>query len=362
MCWLPASSLCLLDILTLNIPAPARANTKGVPVSPSNSAPSLSETVGGAFLSNPRSVITGVTNSTSKREVVGLTEASAPDGAAEFDWYSATLYDDELGAVEGLEAVMGGHVEEGKGMHGYERGYVIVNESGIVARVLAGGNKGAKPHAWATGAGASAFARGVRENWGPERHHVTRFDSRLDYGSQGPAAGTFQKLAHACVELAEARGLKTVVTGDYLGETGGRTLYVGSRKSDVFVRLYEKGYQLRGEITEDEEKRNAISKDWCRLEVQVRPKHDARFKAAVSTPEEAWGYSKWTQALAETVAGLDVERTTMQHHRNTEDDATFAWMLKQYGPVLARLVEATSLEAVLVRIGEGLYGPDAFNA
>lgn len=275
---------------------------------------------------------------------IGNTEASAPVGAAAFDWYAATIYAEEDGILSHLAGVLECDVKEGSPLNGYERGYALTNAGGVVARVLAGGNRGAKPHVFGGGAAGQDVAREVRREWRDE-HHVTRLDSRLDFGAAGAEGDTWDRLYEACVTLAADRGLRTAVAGDYLGKENGRTLYVGSRKSDVYVRLYEKGKQLRGTMHGDAE-RAAVSPDWVRLEVQVRPKGDARFTAAFLDAEAAWGFSKWTKQLVSDVAGLDVEREMMQHKRASDDERAFQWLAQQYGGLLLRRAEASSWQAV----------------
>lgn len=262
----------------------------------------------------------------------GLLEHSAPPGGAAFDWYSATVETPAERLIEALAVGLGADVHDATPMHGYERGYELRSAAGTVARVLAGGN-GGKPHAWGSGAAAETFAALVRDLWGAD-HEVTRLDSRMDFGGVNDEETIWDGLYAACVDLAADRGLKTSLAGDYLGKTGGRTLYIGSRKSNVYVRLYEKGKQMQNQAVKPGE---VSPLDWVRMEVQVRPKGEARVAAASVDPVDAWGFAVWTQELASRVADLDAARTPVHVMKATEDERAYQWMIKQYGPALERL-------------------------
>lgn len=299
---------------------------------------------------NPRAVITGVTphkTDTRPATTLGAFERSA-GGRSEFDWYAATFPElpvDDL--LAGLSEALGLAVEAGTALHGYTEGYNLVGPSGVAVRVLGGGSNGG-PNAWASGADAAGYAEVVRALW-PTSHRVSRFDSRIDLGGTGDGDDVWDQLFAACVKRATESGLKTSLAGDYLGKEKGRTLYVGSQKSAVFVRLYEKGKQLQG-LTRDPDARAAIPRDWCRLEVQVRPQKDARWKAAAMTPDEAWGLSAWSKTLAKELAGLDVDQVSMQHKRETNDERALAWLATQYAGTLQRLAMEQGVQQVTDRL------------
>jgi hypothetical protein len=92
---------------------------------------------------------------------------------------------------------------------------------------------------------------------GRYEHQASRKDAALDFVDEG----AFDEIAKVGMRLAVDYGSKTSCVGDWLtpGAPGGRTLYVGSRKSEVFVRIYEHGKcHGGGPIT-------------CRVEVEVKP-------------------------------------------------------------------------------------------
>lgn len=252
---------------------------------------------------------------------------------ARFDWYAATVRDDafelERTICAGLDATSMG----GKPMHGYEQARVFLDSEGVaIAHMLFGGSNG-NPHAWASGNASPAFAQVIRAAY-PTTHHVTRADSAIDFRDRDDA---WDRVYNLLKSVAEDKRLKLSTAGDWIRprheSENGRTLYVGSMKSPVFIRLYEKGKQLRAGASPDELPN--IDRDWLRLEVQVRPQKDARHRAAASSAGDMWGYSSWTLDVAQRFAGLDVERVTMHEFRDADLERSFSWMLDQYRKVLS---------------------------
>lgn len=244
-----------------------------------------------------------------------------------FDWYQATFTEDIDELVGSFAANLGTQVVEGRGLHGYTRSYNLENATGTVARFLGGGPNG-RPSGWASGEDTQAFVDVARGLY-PDRHYVTRFDSAEDF----VAPDAFEKLQAACLSMADERRLKVSQAGDWHRMEDGRTIYVGSRKSPVFIRLYEKGKQMRASVTDGAED---IPPDWIRLENQVRPGRNARDRAASASPEEAWGFSGWTLELARRVLELDVERVPISVWRQPDDERAFDFMIRQYGDMLER--------------------------
>jgi len=199
-----------------------------------------------------------------------------------FDWYQGTVsaaYDQVLDALPGP-------FERGPGLHGYTDTYKGQTSAGSSFTVWAGG-KCVRPSVQGRGADAPGVAELLRGlPWG---HVVTRADSAVDL--KGP--GLFDDLVGLLREFARFEGLRTSVAGDWLseGHDAGRTLYLGSRKSAVFLRCYEKGKQL-GE-----------DRDWVRVELQVRPKGTQRRFMAGASPDDAWGCGGWSSRLAPQFLG-----------------------------------------------------------
>jgi hypothetical protein len=284
-----------------------------------------------------------------------MTAISLPDRAprgvelapshARFDWYAATI-DDEVSAVlDGLVDALGAEPEfADRSMNGYESQVLLRAGGSTVARLLYGGN-GGRPHVFASSDHTDAFVSAVRGMW-PDRHRVTRCDVAQDF-DQGP--GTWDRIAGMAEDFAAGysmpvtgKALTTSVAGDWLteGSPAGRTLYLGSMKSAVFLRIYEKGKQLRGAALESGRVMDAagISEDLVRVELVVKPEKDARYLAASMGPLDGFGFAVWAKDFAAALLGLDVERVHIKEVRKSDDERALSYMLRQYGAVLERIV------------------------
>jgi hypothetical protein len=249
-----------------------------------------------------------------------------------FDWYAATIADSPQNVLDGLVSAWPGEavgLEAVRPMHGYTHATEVLGRSGVLAKVLYGGPNGA-PNAWASGEDTGPFVEAVRKRWGGGGHYVTRFDAAEDFQK----VGAFDQLYQVALARADADRLKVNQSGDWHRLIDGRTTYVGSKKSPVFVRLYEKGKQMRQQVASGAE---LISADWVRMEVQVRPQKDARMVAASASPVEAWGFSAWTRKLCADVFEADVPRVEMHVYRAGDDERALQFMCRQYGPMLGRL-------------------------
>lgn len=265
-----------------------------------------------------------------------------------FDWYSASLDVDAWDAAESLAVDLRADVEPGKPRQGYARGHQLVRHGEIVAGVLEGGYN-RNPHAWASGKHTTEFVEAVRARYS-DNHRVARVDSFFDFGGMGDGDETWDALYDAVVRFAKDRPypVKTALSGDFHDKMGGRTMYLGSRKSKAYVRLYEKGKQTRNGLTKRQ--REAIPTDWVRLEVEVKPKGVGRVAAATWTPAEVWGIAAWSKDLAAMVAALDVERASIPAASPSSDDRKFSWLVQQYGKTLRRMADQNGWEAVAARL------------
>lgn len=269
-----------------------------------------------------------------------------------FDWYAATV--PEAPPLEVLEAVrrgLGGTVKEGRRRLGYAQCFRVEDRRGdLLAEVLAGsvGRNQLDPHAVATGQNAPAFVEALREAY-PD-HRVSRFDAAEDYD----APGAFDRLTSAMLDVAQARGVKGlwIMPDD---PQDGATYYLGGKASAVTCRAYQKGLQARKLLHPS--LRPTVSADWARIEVQVRPpKQTGKALAASLTPEQAWGFSAWSQELAREAVGLEIPKLEgLGWQPQSDDDKAFDWMLRQYGSLLRRrLADAGTWECVGLDLGARL--------
>ena len=247
----------------------------------------------------------------------------------------ATVRDDVLEVSETLSAALDGEVSDGRGLNGYRASKVIKREDETLARVLYGGN--GWPHLIATGAATDDVVPVLRGAWAG-LHEVTRMDSAQDFDSEGG----YDRLRELMLGVAESSKLTTMEVESTREGVRSRTVYLGSPTSRVRVRLYEKGRMER------QQGRAGASENWVRMEAQIRPTGlSARVLASELDAQAAWGMSRWTRELARLAMGADVERVTMQLHREPDYARAMAALTKQYRGVLERaLVVEGSWEAV----------------
>lgn len=256
------------------------------------------------------------------------------------DWYAATIPDSYQNVIGFISNNIGGNYKQmSKGVNGYDCRAVFDDENGNPnATILWGGNNGANPHAFASSDKAIDFRNLVREVW-PE-HSVTRIDVAEDFKEQG----FFDECTARLLELAKKNRVKVSTVGDWLTDKSldGRTLYVGSPTSSAYIRLYEKGKQIAHQAFT----KNGLGipdgmdlLDVVRLELQIRPKKSHKALAAKSSLEEMWGYSPWTQEVADELLNLSVPRVDLTEWKKSDDEQALKWLAKQYGGTLNRLAD-----------------------
>lgn len=256
------------------------------------------------------------------------------------DWYAATIPDTPENVIGFLQNNIGGELKRLKtGLNGYSTRWTLDDEKGNPnAIILAGGNNGANPHAFAGSEKAVYFRELVREVW-PE-HSVTRVDVAEDMYSDG----LFEEFTGRLLEHGKRNRVKVSTVGDWLTDSSpdGRTLYLGSPTSSASIRLYEKGKQMANLIFT----RNnwAIPDDfpinWVRLELQLRPRKQQKQQAAKEEIENFWGYSSWTREVADDLLSVDVPRVEVNNWKQSDDEKAMLWMARQYGNLLTRRLEA----------------------
>lgn len=256
---------------------------------------------------------------------------------AVFDWYAATIDETPYIVENTLAALLGARTKPAKGLHGYPNGTDFLRDGDTIAKMIWGGEQ--SPHVWSSGVDARELAPLLRSTW--PGHYVTRVDVAYDFIEGEP----WTELYDQCITTADtldtgelrARPLKLSTLGDWVradeGFPGGRTLYVGSMKSPVLARLYEKGKQMRNLYPDQLDK---YPLGWVRLELQVRPSNAARWEVAKLDPAAIWGTSKWARQLHAQVFGTGLSAVLMAAHREADDERAYRFLMRQYGPLLRR--------------------------
>lgn len=161
-------------------------------------------------------------------------------------------------------------------------------------------------------------------------HSVTRCDVALDCcfsSSQGLKIDTGVVLA-GCVDIAVDHRLSTTMLGDWSGrDQSGRTLYIGSCKSPLRCRVYEKGRQPDSQPADP---------DWLRFELVYRPKGQVLRRAAstlrpvdfiASFPAFSEIVRTYYSHIDESVSVL---LTEIVDRHSTDTDRALSHMFKQY--------------------------------
>ena len=234
-----------------------------------------------------------------------------------------TVHEDPKEIFDTLEGTLGGDLEPGRGLNGYERSMIVKRDGETLAKVFYGGFNG-WPNVLASGAATDDVAPVVRGAW--PAHEVTRMDSAQDFVSEGG----YDTVRAELVAIHEKAGLSKREIESTVQGVRSRTIYLGSPSSRVQVRLYEKGMfeHQRGNADADPA--------WFRLEAQIRPTGPARAAAAELDAAEAWGCSPWTRELAAVVMGLNVDRVTMQLKREPDYMRAMRALEQQYAATLKK--------------------------
>lgn len=247
-----------------------------------------------------------------------------------FDWYSAGVVDSPDYILSHMSSAFDlSDVERSSSRNGYTHGAKVVRGSNTLCEALWGGNTGDRVMVVGTGENAAPVASLVRSEW-PD-HYMLRSDVAEDYDEPG----AFDALSALMLNVADKHRLKVTHYGDWHRAESGRTLYVGSRQSPVFGRLYEKGLEQRSKGLSA-----TASPDWVRLEIEVKPKRaDARKRLATFEPDQFMGCSAWTREVAQCLFQSSLEAVTGLGtiKRMTDDERALAHMVKQYGSLLGRV-------------------------
>lgn len=253
----------------------------------------------------------------------------------QFDWYQGTLE-----ACEPTQAIIKPLREvfdlsdwkQGRGLHGYQRTLNLVRGSTKFVTLAYGGNDGL--HFISTGEHSPIVAPIIRDLKDSSFlcHQVTRVDSKMDFEEQG----LFDKFARAMINYANNRkpqALKINMVGDWANGKG-RTLYIGSRQSQVYVRLYEKGYETGEKLGLE-----VTRPDWIRFEVEYKPQsRENRFKAQILAPDDIFKVSY----IPEMMEAMGLEsgiQISIYDKKITDHERSKYYMFRNYGATMAEIVK-----------------------
>jgi hypothetical protein len=249
-----------------------------------------------------------------------------------FDAYAATVAEPSSGVMGGiLAAFPAAWAELTTPRHGYTSAAKL-NHAGNVALVFhRTQGAGDETHVTCQGTWSAQLATHLRI--AHPMHGVARVDSALDVDEPG----FWDWLIPIALDLADQLGITVTHEGDWHRGELGRTLYLGSRKSAVFMRIYEKGKQLRS-MREDPD----ASLHWVRLETQCRPEKAFKRQAWTATPHEVFCTSKVATRLLSIMDGRDYRHVPPGYVRQPARPMSvkFRNLCRSYGPFLLGLLES----------------------
>lgn len=256
-----------------------------------------------------------------------------------FDWYGATVCAHPSIVLDHIEQAL---MDAGEDTRRIEGGTVkhygaitfIHDAKGHKLAAVKHGGHQPHPHAEGEGAVSPIVAEAIRAM--REDHFPTRIDSSLDM----TAPGLFEQLHQFAREAERKHKVRLNYAGAAIdNDERGTTIYVGSRKSQVFLRIYQKGLQLaeQQELRADQITPEMLN--WVRSEIVFKPhKKPAKQFAANVTPEGVWGVSSWTHEFAKGALSIEAERVDVNQRRESNHERALRFMAHQYRSHLHQLL------------------------
>lgn len=217
---------------------------------------------------------------------------------------------------------------------GYQEAYNLVKDGETICQTLTGGAGSAEGthQIRVQGAASPRVVELIRELI--PGHAPSRIDVAEDFCGEG----FFDWIIARAEEIAINRKVTLRREGEGWYEhqrDKGRTLYLGSRNSAVFLRIYERGKKLLNEGQQ-------ADPNYVRVEVEIKPKSKAKALLGMIQPDGYWGASRWTQELAQVMGADAVQRIKVGTVWSKPDmERAIQALARQYGATLMQLVEDT---------------------
>lgn len=255
-----------------------------------------------------------------------------------FDFYRATVPASVELVLQMLEDGLSGHVQglqrlDMRGRHGFSVVTALSDAEGFPVAEVAHGGVNPHPSVEFSGSWSPIGADILRSM--PFGHRPSRVDACCDI----LAPGLFDWLVAHSKTVEEEHGVLRKLYVDEHPDRGS-TIYLGSRKSQVYVRIYqpllkraEEDGRTGAEISQDE-------RDTVRLEVEFKPdKEPAKRLAMTVSPAGCWSVSRWSADLARVVFAMDVTPISIADRRESNRDRALRYMCAQYGKHLKALMD-----------------------
>lgn len=242
---------------------------------------------------------------------------------ARCDWYSASVDTTAPVLIDCLSEGLDGVVRPATPHNGYHVAAEIVSGDTRLA-VVSWGGVNPRPSVMASGSTAGRVMELLRSRF---PHSVSRMDSAVDLCG----AGVFDSIVQDVITMLDGhdfRGVRPKISqvGDWV-HGHGRTLYVGSRTSRAFLRVYEKTAERLAAGDRN------VPDNWVRCELEFKPANAAEKRRASSmSPEDCWRASGWTRRVWEVMDDTRLAALPVPIRQRSTRARAVAAVLRQYGP------------------------------
>lgn len=195
-----------------------------------------------------------------------------------------------------------------RGRNGYQMRHDFLTDDGMCHLNIQYGGVNQGTYVGGSGILAEPVAEIVRA-FSPA-HKVSRADVCLDLSQEG----LFGEIKERALSHARKHNLEPDHRWNPNRPEEGETLYLGSRKSPVFLRIYQKGWEQAKKMGK---KVGPEDPHWVRIEPELKPRTRDKAKFSTLSPIEMLGYGRWLRLFADDVLSLNIEpvRRAEQEHR-----------------------------------------------
>lgn len=272
-----------------------------------------------------------------------------------FDAYCATVRANPLKVLDYLEQALIDAGFETKRQAGppvrfYGCNMLILDEHGDRLLSVRYGGRNNWPFVEAKGPVSPFVADLLRAEF--PHHSPSRIDSALDL--RGPEV--FAELHKLALQF-QAKDIRL----DYAGAppehpNRGTTIYLGSRKSQAFLRIYQKGLKHAEELGLAPDAIPDELRHWVRVELELKPdKGKARTASTALSPKAVWGCSPWIRDFAKASLSIDAERVHMREKRETNHSRAMRYLALHYGAhIIEDIEQRGSPEAMFAALLEAI--------
>ena len=244
------------------------------------------------------------------------------------DWYSATVDAPTDALISSFLTHFDATSRELPVAHnGFERAAEIVHGDARVA-VVSWGGVNVRPSVVASGAPSQGVMEYLRSI--PSTHSVSRLDASVDCVS----ASAFSNITAMVLRILEEHKFRGVVpaisqVGDWIHGKA-RTLYVGSRNSRTFLRIYEKTAERLAAGD------HHVPENWVRVELEYKPTNKAeKQRASRLSPDDCWRASAWTRLVFAELCDSDLPmQLPVAIRRPSTRFRAISAMIRQYSNIL----------------------------